>query len=131
MKYQIKLKQSQKNKSFTLIELIFVLLIIALLATYFIPKLNNITNSNKITQCKNDLNIIKYQLNNLKNKTILKQENINFDISNYLNNNWKKISNNKYYFIIDKNTFIEFILDLNTYEFNCNKDNTLCKKVIN
>jgi len=131
MKYQIKLKQSQKNKSFTIIELIFVLLIIAILASYFIPKLSNITNSNKITQCKSDLNIIKYQLNNLKNKTILKQENINFDISNYLNNNWKKISNNKYYFIIDKNTTIEFILDLNKYEFSCNKNNTLCKKVLN
>ena len=131
MKYQIKLKPSQKSKSFTIIELIFVLVIMAILASYFIPKLNQITNNNKITQCKNDLTIIKYQLNNLKNKRILKQENINFDINIYLNSNWEKISNNKYSFIIEQNTSIDFILDLNTYEFNCNKDNTLCKKVIN
>ena len=120
-----------KNKAFSLIELIFIILIIAIIFSIFIPKIININQNNKLLKCKNDLNIINKNILIYKNNLLMKKENINFDISLYIDNSWEKISNTKFNFIFDDKNKISFLYNKNNFTFTCNKNKNLCKKVLN
>jgi len=125
------LKIFPKNKAFSLIELIFIILIIAIIFSIFIPKIININQNNKLLKCKNDLNIINKNILIYKNNLLMKKENINFDISLYIDNSWEKISNTKFNFIFDDKNKISFLYNKNNFTFTCNKNKNLCKKVLN
>jgi len=114
-----------------LIELIFIILIIAIIFSIFIPKIININQNNKLLKCKNDLNIINKNILIYKNNLLMKKENINFDISLYMDNSWEKISNTKFDFIFDDKNKISFLYNKNNFTFTCNKNKNLCKKVLN
>ena len=120
-----------KDKAFSLIELIFIILIIAIIFSIFIPKIININQNNKLLKCKNDLNIINKNILIYKNNLLMKKENINFDISLYMDNSWEKISNTKFDFIFDDKNKISFLYNKNNFTFTCNKNKNLCKKVLN
>jgi len=129
----------QSKQAFTLIELIFVVLIIFIISTIAFLK---ITSSNQnIISCKNDYYLInkaikeKLQENTFKNINLKIEQLEDTDIlfSNILNNfnssSWKKISSNKYIYKLSKDKSVEFVYLNNV--FTCDKSNELCKKVLN
>ncbi|MCK5293186.1 MAG: prepilin-type N-terminal cleavage/methylation domain-containing protein [Arcobacteraceae bacterium] len=137
------------HKSFSLIELIFAIIIIGIISTIAIPKLLNTTQKTTILKAKNDLNIILNGLKNYKNNLILQNSTLDLDnleedeiylfskiikkpfISNPNKTaSWSKVSNKQYKYWIDNSIFILFNYDKTTFSFICDKSEDLCKKVL-
>jgi len=127
------------KKSFSILEIIFVVVIISIISMVAIPKLfYNIDNAN-ITKLKADVALIREKINQAKNKQILANNSLNLD--NIENKNilpllttpnssgqWSKISTNKYQAWINSNTFVEFVYNKNKFTFECDiKSNQYCK----
>lgn len=133
------------TKSFTLIEIIFSILIIAILyssaTNYFTSTLDH---STKI-KIKNTILNIQLGINSYKNKKIFKGEDIDLDSlddnSNELfskvlstpvlssKNSWEKVSDLKYVYHL-KNEDLEFFYEPTTYIFSCDKSVQLCKEIL-
>ena len=138
-----------KYKGFSLIEIIFSIMIISILASIAIPKLWNTSLKTTLLKARSDMIVIQNGLNQYKTKNILKNittplssldddENLFFKIlkkpfvQNKNNvNSWSKESNNIYHFWINKNESIKFIYDKNNNTFICNKTNENCQKILN
>ena len=137
------------SKGFSLIEVIFSIMIISILASIAIPKLINISSKTTLIKAKNDMLIIQNALNNYHNKNILKNTSIileSLDKNKYLfsgildkpflskkniSSFWSKEANSIYHFWLTSNTSIKFIYDKNNYTFICDKNDTNCKEILN
>jgi general secretion pathway protein G len=135
-------------KSFSLIELIFAILIIAILATIAIPKLLNTTSKTSLLKVKSDLLLIQNALSKYKNESILQNSSPILDslddgkqlfsnilpkhnfISQQKVNHWEKTSDKNYNFWFSATQSIEFFYDSDNLTFTCNKNNDLCKEVL-
>jgi len=129
----------QSKQAFSLLELIFVILVIFIIST--IAFIKTTSSNQNIISCKNDYYLInkaikeKLHENTFKNTNLkIKQlEDTDILFSNILNNfnssSWKKISSNKYIYKLSEDKSLEFIYSNNI--FTCNKSNELCKKVLN
>jgi len=136
-------------KGFSLIEIIFSIMIISILASIAIPKLMNISSKSTLLKAKNDMLIIQNALNNYKNNNILKNIDIpleSLDEDEYLfskitnkpflskentSSFWSKKSNSIYLFWINSSSSIKFIYDKNNYTFICDKTDANCKEILN
>ena len=137
------MKTLQNKQSFTLIEFIFIILIIAVLSSIAISKISNTNISSSIITCKNDLNIINYAIKDKVQENIFKNnktklltlQNDNILFSNILNNfnsqAWIKTNVNQYKYKVDNSNFLIFTFDSISNKFTCDKNKELCKKVLN
>ena len=139
------------KKGFSLIEIIFVLLVMSIIITLAVSKFGTAFDRTNISKIKSDIVKIREGINLYKNKMILKNESYSFTNLDENNNNnelfnkilenpilaeeksqatsWYKISNNKYKVFLDSSNSIEFIFDNINYTFDCNIQNTLCKEL--
>ena len=136
------MKTYQNKQSFTLIEFIFIILIIAVISSIAISKILMSNTSTNIISCKNDFHIINLAIKNKLQNNILKNTKLDFNLednnilfSNIINNfdssSWEKISNDKYNYIINTKKTINFTYNHTTNIFICDKTKDLCKKVLN
>ncbi|MEA3498984.1 MAG: hypothetical protein U9R16_07995 [Campylobacterota bacterium] len=137
-----------KIKSFSLLEIIFAIAIISIIAIVAIPKLGGSLNKANSIKIKSDIVLIREGLNRYKNSSILannttKLETLEDDnkllfnkiisypiASSNINKSthWNKISNSKYLVWIDSDTSLVFNYDKLNYTFDCNKRDTYCKE---
>lgn len=138
------------KKSFSIIEVIFVLAIVGVIITIAIPKINNSLNNSHISNIKNDIMMIREALIQYKNKNILKNnatfldsldENDNQLFSKILtysiatsNSNkigtWSKITNSTYKVFLDNDNYVEFDYNKENYSFNCDENEPICQELI-
>ena len=137
------------KKAFSLIEIIFVLLIMSIIITLAVSKFDTTLNRTNINKIKSDIVQIRAGINLYKNKLILQNEKTSFDtlddnnemlFNKILQNpilaskknsikSWSKISNTRYKVYIDNTNFIIFTFDTQKYTFDCDSTNTLCKEL--
>jgi type II secretory pathway pseudopilin PulG len=140
------------TKSFSLLEIIIVVLVISIIASFAIPKLSNYINKTNMTKLKSQISIIRSELANYKSENILLgNENIIDSLDNAQINiknerlftklldiniistsntekqagSWLKTSQNSYEFYIDSSTYIKFSLE-DEY-FICKSSYEVCK----
>jgi general secretion pathway protein G len=146
------------KKSFSLIEILFVLILLAIISSIAISKISSNINSSILLKAKSDIALIRSALNDYKNKMILKQQtmdlqtlddasfntkslklftNIIDDVVFISTSNdelkqglWIKTSNNKYMFVLSKEDKIEFSYDSVTNKFECNILDDYCSELI-
>jgi prepilin-type N-terminal cleavage/methylation domain-containing protein len=137
------------KKAFSLIEIIFVLFIIAVIITAAVSKFGTTLNNTYMTKLKSDVLQIRSGINQYKNSMILKNKN---DTLNQLDDNdamlfnlilqtpilassnnkadsWNKISATKYTFYINNQTFLTFNYNATNFTFDCDNSNELCKEL--
>jgi len=139
-----------KYKSFSLIELIFIIIILGIVSTIAIPKLFNKTKNTTILKGKTDLNIILNGLQQYKTKVIL--QNLSYDLTSLETSNskylfdkildkpftvqknkagyWNKLSNTTYRYYISSTDFIKFTYDKTNFTFSCDKTKSLCQEIL-
>jgi general secretion pathway protein G len=137
--------QILNNKAFSLIELIFVILIIAIISSNAIPKLLNSSKKSDLIKCRNDLYTIQNALNaykiiqDMKNdtKTLNSLDNGNLLFENILENpiiasnkQWSKKNNTTYTYNFSTILKLDFMYDKNTLTFHCDKTKDLCKEIL-
>lgn len=134
-------------RGFSLIELIFALLIIGVILSYAISVLGNSISKSSIIKLKSDLLIINNGINNTlekqlfnnqsKNLESLEEDDINL-FSNILKNpiqssskqnSWTKKADNLYSFNLGSE-LLDFTYDNQLFLFTCNKNNETCKEVL-
>lgn len=136
------------SKSFSLIELIFAIIILAIIASIALPKLFDTTSKTSLIKIKTDLLLIQNALNEYKNKSILKGENISLDkldngkflfinilpnktfVNEKSSNSWEKLSDTEYYFWFNKNENLLFTYNSSVLSFTCNKSDEKCQEVL-
>jgi hypothetical protein len=97
----------------------------------FVSKFLNTNETMKIQECKNSLNQINKYIHTTRNANILKANSIVFDISKYLDKNWEKYTDKKYYFIVNNNTKVLFTYSATNFTFDCDTKIDFCNKVSN
>ena len=146
--------QSSKIKGFSLLEIIIAILILAIIATFTIPKFDTITYNSNISTLKSQLSLIQNALNEEKNKKILlsntqkitklddasinkENENLFTEIINFpiisTNSNqneagkWRKTSTNTYDFFLAPNKKISFLFE--NEKIICNDLEKICEEI--
>jgi len=137
------------KKSFSLIEIIFSLVLISVIATVAITKFDNSLTNTHYAKIKSDIFQIREGINNHKNKMILKNEIESFtsldennqklfstilDVPMEASNkqkatNWSKFSKTQYHVYLDARHYLTFTFDSQNYTFDCDHTNDLCKKL--
>ena len=135
-----------KADAFSLIEIIFAVAIVSIIAIVAIPKLSTSLDKTNFIKIKSDILLIRDGLNRYKNKQILKGETSTLDSlddnSNLLFNKilkypivsssskkistWKKISDSSYTVWLDNETTLEFVYNKANYTFDCSKNDENC-----
>ena len=143
------IKIPKATTAFSLIEIIFTIAIISIIAMVAVPKLRNTLSSANIVKIKSDITIIRNGLKEYKNKMILSNNSESLDslettqtllfdkiltypiIASNTNKStsWNKISNEKYTVWIDSTVNVEFIYDKTNYTFDCDIDDNYCKEL--
>lgn len=136
------------SKSFSLIELIFTLLIIAIVISVASPKLFSSVNESTFIKLRSDIATIRAGLKEYKTKQILQNlsynienldEDENYLFSTILNHqfpvvktypSWSKKSNQSYLFHFSKDEELEFSYDKTHLTFTCDTSIDLCKKAL-
>ena len=143
-----------KIKSFSLIEIIVVILLIAIITSFAIPKFTNMNYNANISTLKSQISLIQNGIVKNKNKNILLSNNqeittlddatlnssgeklfskiIDFSIISTNNTKkesgmWAKISNNSYDFYLSSDKNISFFFD--DGKFLCKSSVELCKEI--
>ncbi len=143
-----------KIKSFSLIEIIVVILLIAIITSFAIPKFTNMNYNANISTLKSQISLIQNGIVKNKNKNILLSNNqeittlddatlnssgeklfskiIDFSIISTSNTKkesgmWAKISNNSYDFYLSSDKNISFFFD--DGKFLCKSSVELCKEI--
>lgn len=131
-----------------MIEIIFAILIIAIIVSVSLPKLFSTSQSSSYIKLKSDVATIQNALVNYKNNSIMKNTPLNLekledDDTNLFSNilkypiplkedypNWSKKNDTSYLFHFNQNTTLEFFYDKDTFSFLCNKNESLCQKML-
>lgn len=142
--------QGSEIKTFSLFELIFVILIIAIIIAFSIPKFNGVFNNSSLNKLKTEFSLIKQGIMQKKTKKILLGENgeiLNLDqaavnvsseklftnvidfsiLSSKKVNSWIKKSNSSYIFTLNSVEKVKFILE--NSNFICKMPKTICKEL--
>lgn len=137
------------KKAFSLIEIIFVILIIAVVVTTAVSKFGVAFDKTNITKIKADILQIRAGINSYTNKMILKNQNHTLDslddnnekLFNIVLNspiiassekaigNWSKISTNQYQVYLNTKNVIQFQYNNIEKTFDCDITNTFCKEL--
>ena len=136
------MKTYQNKQSFTLIEFIFIVLVIAIISSVAINKLSNSNLTSAFIFCKTDFHNINLAIKNKTQENNLKNINNNFNLENndilfsniiksFDSRSWTKVSNSSYKYNLDDKNSIIFQYNSINKTFICNKSKDLCKKVLN
>lgn len=126
-----------KKPSFSIIELIFVIVILAIVVSVAIPKYKDSYDKTLLLKIKTDIMNIRDKIIQHKNKNILSNktdvlENLD-DIIEFDNSNksgtWEKSSNTQYKVYFDESTFLVFKYKKDKYSFDCDEDDKYCKEL--
>ena len=135
-------------KAFSLIELVFTILVIAIISSIALPKLFDTTSKTTLIKLKSDLALIQNGLKEYQNRHILKNGTISLEtldngvnlFENILQNQnfqnkqevgfWEKLSDDTYQFYLQKDKTIKFTYDKNNFTFSCDKNLKLCQEVL-
>jgi general secretion pathway protein G len=135
-------------KSFSLIEIIFVILVVAIIAAVAFPKLFSTSTEVSYLQLKSDVATIQRALVDYKNNSIMKNTTASLEklekdeevlFSNILSKpipiqenypNWSKKNDTIYLYNFSQNSSLEFFYDKNNLTFVCDTKNALCQKVL-
>lgn len=138
-----------ETKGFSIIEIIFVLAIISIILIVATPKMKNIFLNSYKTQIKSNITLIREGIAKEKNRLILANS---METLNSLDDgdenlfkkvlqtpilesqipkggNWMRVGLNSYKVFIDDSTEITFNYDPNSYSFDCDFNNKLCKEL--
>lgn len=140
------------NKAFSLLEIIIVIVIIAIITSFAIPKFTNINSKTSITKLKSQLAIIRNELASKRSENVLLSNEkiiesldeaefnkekellftslVDFSIVSTTNSikevgKWAKTSDTKYEFFIQKDSSVKFFLE-NEYLI-CKSSHEVCK----
>jgi len=137
------------KKSFSLLELIVVIVILSIIVTVAIPKFTTGVEKSNLVKIKSDIMLIRTGINGYKDKAILKAQDLDLetleDDSNYLFSkvltypikptstpkaaSWEKISNESYRVWIDSQSSVIFYYDLDNSTFDCDFKEQFCKEL--
>ena len=137
-----------QKKGFSLLEILFVLVIITVIITVAVSKFDTAFTKTNITKIKSDILQIRAGITLTKNKMILKNLNetlAKLDDNNEMlfnlildtpivattsqeKNHWTKESETTYKVYIE-DSFLLFNYDTSNFTFNCDISNTLCKEL--
>lgn len=135
-------------KSFSLIEIIFAILIVAIITSIALPNLFSLSSNSSFVRLKSDIVTIQNALKRYKDSSLMKNISIKLDtldeddtnlFSKILKNpikttldypSWSKNNHNSYLFHFSQNSELEFIYDKDKLTFSCDKENPLCQKVM-
>lgn len=137
------------KRAFSLIEMIFTIVIISILLAVSIPKLGNILSSSKLIEIKSDIVLIREAIIKYKNKMILKNKPYDLDVLDTDQENlfskilpspiiassekkigaWSKIGSNRYKIFIDNQNSVDFIYKSSDFSFDCDLKNIFCKEL--
>ena len=126
------------KKSFSLLEIIFTVVIVSIIATFAIPKLFYNINTANIIKLRADVALIRDKINKFHNKQILANTNAQLDTlengiipilsDKHSGGNWSKITTNTYKAWINSDIGVEFIYKKDDLSFNCDfNTNKYCK----
>lgn len=131
------------KKAFSLIEIIFTLMIISIIVTVAVSKFDLALNSANLTKIKADIIQIRAGINLYKNNLILKHDSSSFTTLDENNSalfsrvldtpiqsstkEWTQTSPTQYTVFIDSKNSIKFTFDSTDYTFDCDISDTLCK----
>jgi len=143
-----------KIKSFSLLEMIFAIVLIAIITSFAIPKFTNLNYNKNISTLKSQLALIQNAITNQKSKNILLSNNqeltsldeatlnssgeklfskvIDFSVISTNNTKkesgmWAKISNNSYTFYLSSDKNIDFSFE--NEKFLCKSSVELCSEI--
>lgn len=137
------------KKGFSLIEIVFVLMIIAVIITTAVSKFDTAFNNTYLTKIKADILQIRAGIQKYKNKMILANSNQTLTTldDNSLNlfnlvlenpiiasneakaTSWSKASATSYNVFIDNSTQLLFTYDASNHTFDCDISNSICKEL--
>lgn len=136
------------KKSFSILEIIFIITVIAIFITIAIPKLfDNLSQAN-LLKLKSDIALIKSGIKQYKQKQLLANQNNNLENLEQNNNllfeyiltkpirsntnssgAWSKSLPNRYKAWVNSTQFVTFIYNPTTSQFNCDKSQSYCKEL--
>ncbi|MBT3281027.1 MAG: hypothetical protein HOF69_03940 [Campylobacteraceae bacterium] len=124
------------KKSFTLLEIIFVISVLAILSSVAIPKFIDSLNSANILKVRSDISMIRSNIIQYKEDKLLKASIATYptSIDNILDllniaSQWSK-NNNLYTIKLTSTSNVEFKYDSNTGIFDCtHKKQDICKEI--
>ena len=124
------------KKSFTLLEIIFVISVLAILSSVAIPKFIDSLNSANILKVRSDISMIRSNIIQYKEDKLLKASIATYptSIDNILDllniaSQWTK-NNNLYTIKLTSTSNVEFKYDSNTGIFDCtHKKQDICKEI--
>ena len=133
-----------KIKSFSLIEIIFAVLLIVIVSSIAVPKLFNYLLQSSIINLKTEVIIIQNAINTYNSKFIFKNESSDLTtleennmplFSNIIPNNtstkWTKSSSTSYNYKLNESNNLIFTFNQTNYSFTCNNTIKLCQEVLN
>lgn len=136
------------HKSFSLIEIIFAIVIMAVITSIALPKLFSTSNESSFIKLRSDIATIQNGITNYRKNSIMKNlpqtlENLDEDniklFSNILERPiiatkeypfWSKEDDYSYIFHFNSKNELEFIYNPTHLTFLCDTKNALCQKVI-
>ncbi len=136
-------------KAFSVIEIIFVIAVISIILIVALPKVNAIFEKAHTTQIKSTVTLVREGIVKEKNKLLLANsldslstldEGDGYLFKKVLSsavietqtpkaNSWVKVSNNSYKVYIDDTASVTFTYDPNSYTFDCDFDEPLCREL--
>ena len=125
------------KRSFTLLEILFVIVALSIIASIAIPIFQDSMKHSEFTKIKSDVLFIRSNIQQEKNKRSLKNNSIKYDenldlIFNKLHllKSWNKINDNKYNIIFKDGEIVEFIYNNKSGTFDClHKIQMYCENV--
>ena len=137
------------KKGFSLLEIIFTITVISIIAAVAIPKLNNSIKKTNLTKIKNDVALIRNALIEYKNKLILSnstQELSTLETSNDILfdkilrygikksntpsiGNWSKLSDEQYKVYINSQESVIFTYNSTDFTFDCDPLDKNCMEM--
>ena len=138
-----------KKSSFSLLEVIFVVAILSLMAVVALPKFGNSLDKANMIKIQSDITLIRNGINEYKNKMIMLNNEPSLEtlddsdvllFGRILKNPvisseipkatfWSKISNNKYKVWIDTTNSLKFTYNKSEFTFDCNLNDQYCKEL--
>jgi len=118
-------------RSFSLLEIIFTILLISIIAVVAIPKLFFTIDNANIIKLKAEIAIIRDKINSFNNKQLLLNTNTTLEnLDTIIPTTWTKTSLNTFKCSINSKESIEFIYNKEESTFNCNLADNYCKELI-
>jgi len=137
------------KRSFSLLELIVVIVILSIIATIAIPKFTTGIEKSNLNKIKSDIMLIRTGINEYKDKAILQAQDLDLETLEDDNNNlfskvlrhpirstsspkpasWEKISDTSYRIWIDTTSSIIFYYNADNFTFDCDLENQYCKEL--